>query len=101
MIQNIVVVFNIAILLFFSEKVFDFTGTVVTGGMSFMDKFDKPAVAIVAPYRNRPHQLWNFLDFFSNFLKSKQGTQFWIYIVNQTDSLPGMLLNVGFAEAMM
>ena len=38
--------------------------------------------------RDRPLQLWNFLEFFRNFLERKGETRHRIYIVNQTDTLP-------------
>ena len=39
-------------------------------------------------YRDRPLQLWTFLEFFRNFLETKDGVRHRVYIVNQTDSLP-------------
>ena len=45
-------------------------------------------VKTMAFCRDRPLQLWNFLDFFRNFLERKEDVHHRIYIVNQTDLLP-------------
>jgi len=75
---------NIVIFFYYNEKVFDLSFSPIMFGQE--DNF--PIVAIVAPYRDRPLQLWTFLEFFRNFLETKDGVRHRIYIVNQTDSLP-------------
>lgn len=60
------------------------------------------AIAIVVPYRNRDHQLNIFLCYIHPFLQRQQ-LDYTIFVVEQTGRSAfnrGMLLNVGFIEAL-
>ncbi|XP_057376602.1 beta-1,4-galactosyltransferase 1-like [Daphnia carinata] len=60
------------------------------------------AIAIIIPYRNRDHQLITFLHYIHPFIQRQQ-LDYTIFVVEQTGISAfnrGMLLNVGFIEAL-